>query len=150
MVLIMSLGETVWIPKDLENSFSAIVSFLKKSFSSDVSCIGLYGSWQRGDVNPESDVDIVVFLNHEVNWFDAQNGIIDHSEARKDLRHWHTIEMTVNARQLDSRVYSVAVVTPAMLAYYSAHGPIHLQNWVHALRNCFPLWAAGSSDDERD
>jgi predicted nucleotidyltransferase len=140
----LTLDELLWIPEDLEKSLLAIVSFLKESIRSDVLWIGLYGSWQRGDADSESDVDIVVFLTHEVSWFDAENGIVNRSDARTDKLHWHTIEKKANAYRLDSRVYSIVVVTPGMLEYYSARGPIHLQNWAHALMNCYPLWKSGS------
>jgi predicted nucleotidyltransferase len=146
----LTLDTLVWIPEDLKKSLSEVVSFLKKSFLSEVASIGLYGSWQRGEVSPESDVDIVVCLNQDVNWFDAEHGVVNRSAASKDQRRWHGIEKKLNARRLYPRVFSIAVVTPGMLVYYSAHGPIHLQNWVYALRNCFPLWAARSIDGERD
>jgi len=136
----LALDKLPWIPDDLEESLTGIVAFLTESFATDVSRIGLYGSWQRGDASPGSDVDIVVFLASEVDWFDAENGIVNRSDARKDKLHWHTIEKKANAYRLDARVYSIAVVTPGMLGYYSARGPIHLQNWAHALENCYPLW----------
>ena len=137
----LALDKLPWIPDDLKESLTAIVAFLIESFVTDVSRIGLYGSWQRGDASPGSDVDIVVFLAHEVAWFDAENGIVNRSNARQDKLHWHAIEKKANAYRLDARVYSIAVVTPGMLKYYSARGPIHLLNWAHALKNCYPLWA---------
>jgi predicted nucleotidyltransferase len=73
----LTLDKMVWIPEDLKESISEVVFFLKKSFLSEAAWIGLYGSWQRGDGGPDSDVDIVIFLNHEVNWFDAQKGIVN-------------------------------------------------------------------------
>jgi len=136
----VTLDELTWIPEDMEKSLSAIVSFLIESLRTKISQIGLYGSWKRGDAGPESDVDIIIFLTHEVSWFNAENGIVNRSDAHKDKLYWHRIEKKANAYRLDSRIYSIAVVTPGMLGYYSAQGPIHLQNWVHALRNCCPLW----------
>ena len=136
----VTLDELSWIPKDMEKSLSAIVSFLIKTFGTDISQLGLYGSWQRDDTSPESDVDIVVFLTREVSWFGSENGIVNRSDARKNRLRWHAIEKKANTYRLDSRDYSIAIVTPGMLEYYSARGPIHLQNWVHALRNCYPLW----------
>jgi predicted nucleotidyltransferase len=136
----MTLSELPWTPEDLTQSLSVITSLLREAFGSGVSRIGLYGSWQRGDAKEASDVDIVVFLDREVSWFDAKNGMVSRSSARKDRRYWHMIEKKVNARSLDSRVYSIAVVTPGMLDYYASRGPIHLQNWAHAVMNCYPLW----------
>lgn len=129
-----------WIQADLKENLSVIVPFLLESFRMDVSCVGLYGSWQRGDADPKSDVDLVVFLIYEVAWFDSEYGIINRLDARKDKQYWHAIEKEVNAHRSDARDYSIAVVTPSMLKYYSVQGPIHLQNWVHALRNCYTLW----------
>ena len=136
----VTLDELPWIPEDMGESLSAIVSFLRKTFRTDVSQIGLYGSWQRGEAGSESDVDIIVFLTHDVSWFNAASGIINRSEARKQRVHWQRIEKKVNAYRLDSRDYSIAIATPAMLEYYSVHGPIHLQNWAQALGNCHLLW----------
>jgi len=138
----VTLDELTWIPEDMEKSLSVIVPFLIRSFGTDISHIGLYGSWQRDNAGPESDVDIVVFLTHEVNWFDAGNGILNRSDAHKNKLYWHTIEKKANAYRLDSRIYSIAVVTPGMLEYYSARGQIRLQNWVYALKNCYSLWEA--------
>jgi len=129
-----------WIPKDLAGSLSAITAFLVEAYASEISRVGLYGSWQRGDPGPGSDVDIVVFLNHDVAWFDPDNGVVDRLAARRDRLHWHGIEKKANARRLDKRDYSIVVVTRGMLDYYSSRGPIHLQNWVYALKNCHPLW----------
>lgn len=136
-----------WLPRDLVNSLAAITFYLRGIFSSGVSRIGLYGSWQRGAASPESDVDLVVFLAHEVAWFDAENGVIDRSAALKDNQSWHRVEKRANALRLDSRDYSIAMVTPAMLEYYRSRGPIHLQNWASALVHCYPLWEACWSAD---
>lgn len=136
----LTLDELPWIPGDLEKSLAVIVSFLRDSFKSNISWVGLYGSWQRGDASPQSDVDIVVFLNHEVSWFNAEKGIVNRTLAHTDRLHWHAIEKEANTYRLDSRVYSIAVVTPGMQEYYSVRGPIHLQNWAHALKNCYSLW----------
>jgi hypothetical protein len=133
-----------WIPEDLKKSLSTIVTFLIESFTTNVSWIGLYGSWQRGDATIKSDVDVVVFLNCEVDWFDDEKGIVNRSNARKDKLLWHDIEKKANTYRVDSRVYSISVVTPSMLKYYSVRGPIHLQNWVHALNNCYPLWKSAT------
>jgi predicted nucleotidyltransferase len=135
-----TLDELTWIPEDMKKSLSRIVSFLINFFKTDISQIGLYGSWQRDNAGPESDVDIVVFLTYEVSWFDVENGITNRSDAHKDKLYWHAIEKKANACRLDSRVYSIAIVTPGMLEYYATQGPIHLQNWVYALRNCHSLW----------
>lgn len=143
------LDELPWIPQDLTVGLSAVVSFLIESFKPNVSRIGLYGSWQRGDAGPESDVDIVVFLTHEVTWFDAENGMVNRSDARKEKLRWHTIERKANACHPDSRIYSIAVVTEGMIEYYTSKGPIHLYNWVHALKNCYPLWG-NRSDSNTD
>lgn len=67
-------------------------------------------------------------------------GIVNRSDARKDMLHCHTIEKKVNAYRFDSRIYSIATVTQGMIHYYLSRGPIHLQNWAHALMNCYPLW----------
>ena len=144
----VTLAELSWLPEDMKKSFSALIPFLRESFRTDISQIGLYGSWQRGEAGPESDVDMVVFLTHEVSWFDAENGTLNRSKAHKAKLAWHRLEKKANSFRLDSRIYSIAVVTPAMLEYYAARGPIHLQNWVHALRNCYPLWKEDLSDEE--
>ncbi len=136
----VTLDQLDWIPADIKKSLSAIVSFLIEASKTNISHIGLYGSWQRGDAVPASDVDLVVFLNHDVSWFDAAKGTLNRSLANKDKLRWHRIEKKANAFRLDSRVYSIAFVTPAMLEYYSAQGPIHLQNWVYAIRHCHVLW----------
>jgi hypothetical protein len=83
---------------------------------------------------------MVVFLAHDVTWFDAKNGVINRSAARKDNQRWHRVEKNANACRLDSRDYSIAMLTPAMLEFYRSRGPIHLQNWIYALVNCYPLW----------
>ena len=137
----LSVDKMPQMPDDLKESLSDVVSFIQKAFSLEVSRVGLYGSWQTGDANSESDVDIAVFLNHEVDWFDAKNGIIDHAKAMKDQRHWHAINKKVNERHFDSRILSISIVTPSTV-YYTIQGPIYLQNWVHAIRNCFPIWVA--------
>ena len=129
-----------WLPPDVQASLGAVVSLIVESFPGYVSRIGLYGSWQRGKARPESDVDIAVFLAQDVSWFDAERGIVDQSAARKDKQQWHAVEKKVNRECEDSRAYSVAFVAPAMMAYYAARGPIHLQNWVEALRTCHILW----------
>lgn len=41
-------------------------------------------------------------------------------------------------------MYSVAFVTPGMLDYYQAYGPIHLQNWARAVINGLALWEMGA------
>jgi predicted nucleotidyltransferase len=138
----LSISELAWIPDDLIKSLSAITSFLRNSFEVEVWRIGLYGSWQRGDAKPDSDVDLAVFLNHEVAWFDSEKGIVNRSDALKDNLRWQDVEKQANLHRLDSRIYSVAIITPAMLTYYASHGPIHLQNWVYALKNCYLLWDA--------
>ena len=127
-----------WIPEELRKNISKVTSFLKSAFEGEVSRIGIYGSWQRGTAESNSDIDMVVFLNHEVPWFGAKNGIVSRSAARKDRYRWYTIERRVN--RTVSRIYSISVVTPAMLEYYSLYGPIHLQNWVTALLNCHIIW----------
>jgi len=136
----VTLDELPWIPEDMKKSLSAIVLFLREAFRTDASQIGLYGSWQRGEAGPESDVDLVVFLTLEVIWFNAENGTLNRSKAHKAKLAWHRLEKKANAYRLDARDYSIAIVTPAMLEFYSVHGPIHLQNWVRALRNCHLLW----------
>lgn len=136
----LTFSEIPWVPEDLARNLTVVTLFLRDVFRSEVCQIGLYGSWQRGDATPASDVDIVVLLNHEVSWFDAINGIESQTDARKDQVHWHSIEKKANKRILDSRVYSIAVVTQGMLDYYAICGPIHLQNWVHALNHCYVLW----------
>src|SRR5215208_3596048 len=88
----VTLDELPWIPEDMEKSLSALVSFLIKFFRNDISQIGLYGSWQRNGAGPGSDVDMVVFLTHEVSWFDAEKGTLNRSVAHKDKLHWHAIE----------------------------------------------------------
>jgi hypothetical protein len=134
---------TLNLPADLADSLTAIVAYLRRTFGSSIERIGLYGSWQHGDATPESDVDLVVVLNHEVAWFDA-NGPSQGQQAgqarQSDQLHWHQIEEAVNMHSLDRRIYSIKVVTPAMLSYYAEHGPLQLQNWVHAIRNCSVLW----------
>lgn len=139
---VLAVDKMLQMPDDLKESLSDVVSFIQKAFPLEVSWVGLYGSWQRGDANQESDVDIAVFLNHGVDWFDSQNGIVDRAKAMKDKRYWHAINKKVNERRFDSRILSISVVTPGMLAYYSTQGLIHLQNWAHAIRNCFPIWVA--------
>jgi predicted nucleotidyltransferase len=136
----LDLDKLPWIPEDLKESLSAIIPFLIQSFMSEASSIGLYGSWQRGDASPESDVDLVVFLAHRVAWFDAGDGVVTRSDARKERLRWRAIEEQANTYRLDARAYSIAVVAPGMLEYYSARGPIHLQNWAHALTACHTLW----------
>jgi predicted nucleotidyltransferase len=136
----LNLAELSWIPADLAASLAAITDFLEECFGSNGSRIGLYGSWQRGDANSESDVDIVVFLKGDVAWFDAMHGIVSLAKAHKDQRRWHAIEQSANKLRRDARVYSIAVVTPAMLDFYEARGPIHLQNWVRALKNSYLIW----------
>ena len=136
----LTLDKLPWIPEDLAASLSLITMFLWEAFGSEVSRIGLYGSWQSGDQTPASDVDIVVFLNHEVAWFDEEGGVVNRSEARKASRQWDDVERKATEQCGDSRVFSISVVTPGMLRYYASQGPIHLQNWVYALRNCHPLW----------
>ena len=136
----LAFSDLPWIPTDLARSLHAVTCYLRDAFGSKVSRIGLYGSWQRGDPRPESDVDIVVFLSGEVSWFDTVKGVVNHSDARKDHLHWHIIEENANTRRLDSRIYSITVVTQGMVDYYTLHGPIHLQNWVHAMTNCHLLW----------
>lgn len=136
----LTFDKLPWIPQNLKANLSVIVSFLLESFKPNVSQIGLYGSWQRGDASPESDIDLVIFLTKEVTWFDAENGIVNRSDAHEDKSLWYAIEKKANTYHLESMVYSIAVVTPAMLEYYSMRGPIHLQNWVHALKTCHPLW----------
>jgi hypothetical protein len=129
-----------WIQEEFRESLSNVVAFILKAYATEVSRIGLYGSWQRGNAQPGSDVDLVVFLNHEVPWFDATRGVISRSSARKDRYRWHVIEREANTYQDNLTVYSISTVTLAMLVYYAAHGPIHLQNWVHALKHCYILW----------
>ncbi len=129
-----------WVPQEMRESLAAIVAFLIQSFKTSVSSIGLYGSWQRGQASAESDVDLVVFMADDVAWFDHHLGVVNRSAARRDKLHWHAIGKKANAYRHDARVYSIAVVTPAMLEYYSTQGAIHLQNWAHALRNCYLLW----------
>ena len=141
-VIELALAELPWIPDDLVKSLTAVTSFLRQAYAPQVSRIGLYGSWQRGSPGPESDVDLAVFLNHEVPWFSAENGIVDRPAARKDRLRWHRLAVQANARRLDARIYSIAVVTPGMLVYYAARGPVHLQNWSYALSNCYPLWVS--------
>jgi hypothetical protein len=141
----ISLVELPWIPEDLARSLAVITSFLREAFGSEVSRIGLYGSWQSGDQTPASDVDIVVFLNHEVAWFDEEGGVVSRSEARKASCQWDDVERRATEQCADSRVYSISVVTPGMLRYYASQGPIHFQNWVYALRNCHTLWKPESS-----
>lgn len=136
----LTLTELPWVPQDLAESLSRIVSFLRQSFGAEVSWIGLYGSWQRGDTELTSDVDLVVFLNHGLVWFNEIDGIVSHSDARKDRFHWHTVAQKANMYRLDSRIYSIAVVTQEMLDYYRSRGPIHLQNWAHAIKNSYILW----------
>ena len=137
-----------WIPEDIQQSLSAIVPFLIQSLRGHVSEIGLYGSWQRNTASLASDVDLVILLDHEVEWFDADRGIVDRSAAHAVRRHWQALEQAANARRFDARVYSIAVVTPGMLAYYAAHGQIRFQNWVHALRHCHSLWKKGHAIED--
>lgn len=132
--------ELPWVPPDLAESLLAVTSYLRETLAPEVSRIGLYGSWQRGDASPTSDVDIVVLLDHSVPWFDATNGITNRRAARRDRSRWHAIEARANALCLDARGYSIAVVTQDMLDYYAARGPIHLQNWAYAVEHCFCLW----------
>jgi hypothetical protein len=136
----LAFNSLPWIPDNLKESLSAIVAFLLDSIKSDISGIGLYGSWQKGNANLYSDVDIVVFLDHEVAWFDAEIGVVNRSDGHKDRLHWHAIEIKAAEYRLDARDYSIAIVTLSMLKYYATRGPIHLQNWAHALRNCHLLW----------
>jgi hypothetical protein len=136
----LTLDELPWIPENIRKSLSVMVPFLVQSLAPGLARIGLYGSWQRGDAGPQSDVDLVVFLRSEVGWFDPEKGMGDRSAARKDKLRWHALEQKANALRLEARVYSIAVVTPGMLTYYQSKGPIHLQNWAHALMNCYPLW----------
>ena len=138
----LAFGDLPWIPLDMAKSLAAITSFLREAYGTEAAYIGLYGSWQRGDATPDSDVDIAVFLNHEVPWFDSIHGLGDPAAACKDRSRWHAIEKRANKKRLDSRVYSINVVTQGMLYYYLAHGPIHLQNWAHALMNSYPLGGA--------
>ena len=140
----VTIDELPWVPEDLAINLSRVTSFLRQAFSLEVLRIGLYGSWQRGDVRHTSDVDLVVFLNHEVPWFDATNGILNRSDARGDRVRWHAIAKEANTLCADSRAYSIVVVTQGMLDYYASRGPIHLQNWVHAVQNCHLLWETGT------
>lgn len=136
----LSLAELPWIPDDLAGSLSAIVRFLVGSFRSEISRIGLYGSWQRGTAGPGSDVDVVVFLTNDVSWFDSNRGIVNRLDARIAMRRWRSVEKRANACRLDSRVYSITIATRGMIEYFQSKGPIHLQNWVRALVNCHRLW----------
>jgi hypothetical protein len=138
----LAFGDLPWIPADLAKSLVAIASFLREAYALEVSYIGLYGSWLRGDAKPESDVDIVVLLNHEVPWFDSIKGMGVPSAARRDRSRWHALEKKANGLRFDSRVYSINVVTQGMLYYYLSSGPIHLQNWAHALMTSYPLWGS--------
>jgi hypothetical protein len=83
---------------------------------------------------------LVVFLDHEVAWFEAGRGFSSHAEARADRLRWHAVEREANALCGGSRSYSIAVATPGMLAYYASRGPVHMQNWAHAVTHCYPLW----------
>jgi hypothetical protein len=136
------LDDLPWLPKDLVKSLLAITSFLRKAFGPELSYVGLFGSWQRGEAMATSDVDIVLFLKDNVLWFDGRTGQIDPAMARKERLRWHEIEQQANAQRLDSRSYSITVATPAMLAYYKSSGPPHLQNWAHAVLASYPLWSA--------
>ena len=129
-----------WLPPDLCGSLDAILPFLAASFHPELARIALYGSWQRGEASPASDVDLAVFLTPEVPWFDAEQGTVNRREARKARRRWAAIEKKANRCKLDQRLYSIAVVTPGMLVYYASHGPVHLQNWVAALERSVLLW----------
>jgi predicted nucleotidyltransferase len=139
--LLIPLDGLSWVPDGIRDSLAWVTGQLVEAFGPSVEKIGLYGSWQRGEAGPFSDVDLVVILNHEVAWFTAEVGMIDRTAARKDRRRWHALEKKINTSAPDLRVYSVAVVTPGMVAYYHAHGPIHLQNWARALDACHILWA---------
>jgi hypothetical protein len=134
----------------LAHSLAIIVTYLQQAFAADVARIGLYGSWQRGDATPVSDVDLAVILNREVPWFDPIDGLRPHPAEQEDRLHWQRIERLANKRRLDTRTYSIAVVTPGMLAYYTQQGPIHLQNWAHAIRNCDVLWEGDGSGENPD
>jgi predicted nucleotidyltransferase len=139
----LALGEMPWISPDLAERLAVGVALLRQAFGPGVRRIGLYGSWQRGNATSASDVDLVVFLTHDVEWFDSQYGILDRTGARKDQMLWKEIERKVNQRVGGERVFSIAVVTPAMLAYYPAHGPVHLQNWAMAMIDSISLWESG-------
>lgn len=119
-----------------------MAAYLRQAFGPEITAIGLYGSWQRGEATAASDVDLVVFLAGDVAWFDAASGEVDAAAAGKERRRWRKIERRANGRRLDSRGYSISVVTPAMLAYHEKNGPPHLQNWVQAVLAAYPLWVA--------
>ena len=128
-----------WLPDDLARSLTAVTAYLRYTFGPELSAIGLFGSWQRGEATAGSDVDLVVFLAGDVPWFDADTGLLDASLAGKDRRRWRKIERRANTHRLDVRAYSITVVTPAMLTYYKKNGPAHLQNWVHAVLSAYIL-----------
>jgi len=138
-----AFDELPWLPDDLARSLTAVTTYLREALGPELSAIGLYGSWQRGEATAASDVDLVVFLAGDVPWFDAATGQLGASAARRDRLRWRKIERRANARRLDSRDYSITVATPAMLVYYQSSGPPHLQNWAHAVLASYPLWVAG-------
>jgi predicted nucleotidyltransferase len=142
----MYLNDLPWLTEELSKHLWMAANLLTEMFQSEVALIGLYGSWQRGDATFASDVDLVVLLNHEVPWFNGITGIEDRSISRKDVTRWQTIERKLNEQYGDGRRYSIVVVTQAMLDYYAAKGPVHLQNWVHAIKNCYPLWESQSKN----
>jgi predicted nucleotidyltransferase len=71
----------------LNNIIQETETFSKKIFNDKLEKVVLFGSYARGDFDPESDVDIAVFLNLEESALNEYYDLISQTSSELSLKY---------------------------------------------------------------
>lgn len=107
------------IPQELTNQLDCLVESVIHYLPCTIRRIVLFGSYQKGEAKPESDIDIAVLIDEDLNWRARLDEKMSGEYTRKDkIRDTNRM---LFKRFIDDKFpqnrFSIIVLTPGDLEY---------------------------------
>jgi predicted nucleotidyltransferase len=131
--------DLAWLPPEVAVPIRRIVNSIRE-VRKDIIEIRLYGSWQRGDATPSSDVDLAVLVDRRSMWL-GRLRVLDWVVPILDKWASRDLQRKIDAIIANGRLHSIIVVDVTALKKYIRKGPVYRSNWARAVQNGYVLYS---------